>query len=455
MKYFVIFSLFLSLNAQAAQMPSLDMISNAGQFTQNCEDRKCLSLKEAIDLSKTNSFENRVDAIRVYQARQFIKVRVGQLLPSFNLRIGYPLEWFDFVPNLVGFLFPSNWFRLKESKLHAKASEQSYFTLVSNQVNSTESLFYNIHRELVNFQVYKNHWDYLQKLTTLMIERELQGELAPEEVERAKIYLGEVSINKISLENSFSELYASLGYAIDLPNDWDGYQIKKLGLPDLSEIEPIDFDSFIDQILKNSYELKALGFLKKAAKYSKRARAFEFLTPDSDTDSAFGFGYISNINIGKADEEIVKIQTEMMNANLKEALYKTVANYNTSLQIYDEANKALDSIGYVLESYMEDFSINSRIEFEELRDLLQDNIHFQWTRNYAVHGYLLAKANLERLLLSSEFYKDLDTLIPSKKKGKLECYQRKENRRIKKAIERGELDGKNIKFTKKETKWCL
>ena len=98
MKYFVIFSLFLSLNVQAAQMPSLDMISNAGQFTQNCEDHKCLSLKDAVDLSKKNSFENRVDAIRVYQARQFIKVRVGQLLPSFNLRIAYPLDWFDFIP---------------------------------------------------------------------------------------------------------------------------------------------------------------------------------------------------------------------------------------------------------------------------------------------------------------------------------------------------------------------
>ena len=450
----ILFILIISNNLLAGGMPSLSLISEASRINQNCEKSKCLSLEETIDLTKKNNFESRVDAIRVYQARESIQVRVGQLLPYFSLRISSPVDFFDFIPNLVGFLFPSNWFRLKESKLHAKASAQSFYSLMANQINSTESLYYNIHKEVVSYDIYTNHFNYVSKLKDIMALREEQGELAPEEVERAKIYLADLNINKISLENSFEELYAQLGYAINLSDSWNGYELKRLETPDINDLKPIKVETFYQQIIDKSYELRALQYLQKAAKYSKKARAFEFLTPDSGTESAFGFGYMSNINIGKADEEVVKIQTQMMNARLKEALYKVIANYNTSLQVYKEASNSIESISFIFESMMEDFEVNSRIDFEDFKDLLQENIYFQWAKSYSAHGYLLAKAQLDRLLLSGDFYENIEGLIPSKK-GKIKCYQRKENRKIKKAIKNGELDEQKIDFSKEETKWCL
>lgn len=455
-KFKIIFlSLIITSNAFSSELPSFDLFEISRNTMQNCDEvNKCLTLDEAIDLSKKNNFETRIDAIRVYQARQFVKVRVGQLLPSFNLRLSFPIDWFEYIPGLIGFIFPSNWFRLKESKLHAKASEQSYYGLMANQINSTESLFYNIHKEMINFEIYNNHWKFVSNLKKIMAMREQNGEIAPEEVEKAKIYLSDINITKIALNNSFGELYPQMGYAINLPSNWDKFQLKRIPMPNLTDVEEIDFETFYENVIEKSYELKTLTLLQQAAKYSKRSRAFEFLTPDSSTDSAFGFGYLSNINIGKADEAIVKVKAEMVHANLREALYKVVSNYNTSLQIYQEANNSLNSIKYVIDSLLEDFSVNSKIEIEELKSYLQENIYFQWTKNYSIHGYLLAKAQLERLLLSSVYYQDIEKLLPVKK-SKLKCFQRKENRKIKKAIESGELKDTTIKFSKEETKFCL
>ena len=436
----ILLTIVFAFSSSASELPPLTDLTKITPLSQDCENNNCVSLEESIELARKNNFESRIDALRVYQARQFIKVRVGQLLPSFNLRIASPLELFDYIPNLVGFLFPSNWFRLKESKMHAKAAEKSFLSLMANQINSTESLYYNLHKETINLSLYKKHQAYISKLKTVMEQREARGELQPEEVEKAKLFLSDININEITLSNALGELYPQMGYALNLPSVWNSFEIKSLELPNLNDIEPIEFDSFFDEVVKKSYELQSIEYLKLAAKYSKKARYFEFLTPDSGTENAFGFGYLNSINIGKADQKIVEVQGEMYNASLKEALYKIVSNYNTSLELYAEANNAIDSIEYILETIMEDFEINSVIEFEEFKEMINENLYFQWMKNYAIHGYLLANAQLDRLLIKGDFYEDLESLLPSKKKKKLKRYQRRENRKIDKAIKRGELN---------------
>src|SRR5665647_3450197 len=95
---------------------SLILISFSAWSQPTCQFETCYSVTEAMEKAGKISFESQEGLLELFQARQEIKVRTGELLPSFNLRISNPINVFDYIPNLVGFLFPSNWFHQKESK---------------------------------------------------------------------------------------------------------------------------------------------------------------------------------------------------------------------------------------------------------------------------------------------------------------------------------------------------
>ena len=470
MKRFVFLTLVLSLfsiSLSAQELPTLNFQSSWSDSEFNIHDNPydetpVLSMEEAIKFSRRNNFEARVDALRVYRAKKQVQVRVGQLLPSFNMRFSlftgamiaaFPLSLLEYVPNLLGFLFPSNWFRLSESKFYAKASEQSFYSLMANQINATENLYYNIHQQNIDLKIYQNHYAFVLKLVEIMQVKYEQGLVPLEELKKSELYLSEIAVNLINIEGTVGELSPQLGFALDLPVEWDDFKLKRLPVPDMDKKNKLEFDFFKQEVFEKSPELKALGFLGNAAKASKRARYFDFLSPGSGTDSAFGFGYVSSINIGRADQEIVKVQTEQMEANLKETLYRTINTYNTSLELFKQASRALNTTDFVINSMIDLLYVDSSVDFFQFRELLLQNIYFQSIKNMAIHGYYVALANLHRLLLSSKHYANLEQLLPVKK-GKLKCFQRVENRKIQRLIKNGEIKFEEP-FTKEELKFCF
>src|SRR6056300_1346145 len=108
---------FLLINTAFA-LPELDSLEVS---TNSCSEN-CIELSEVINRVKTHNLETLESALSLYKARENVTLKVGNLIPQLKLQIiTEPWGLLETVPHLLGFLFPSNWFSWKESKLFAKA----------------------------------------------------------------------------------------------------------------------------------------------------------------------------------------------------------------------------------------------------------------------------------------------------------------------------------------------
>lgn len=420
-----------------------------------CRFDDCYDLKAVAERAGGISFDTQEGLLDLFQTRQTIKVRTGQLLPSFNLRISSPLDLFDYIPNLVGFLFPSNWFRLKESKLHAKAQEYSFIALVANQKSMGKGLYLSTHRELINLKLLENHISFSGQLLKLMNKRFEQGEVAYEDLAELKAFHSLMQADRVGLSSLVDQSSADLAYLLaDVSVERTSGPLE-IALPDLRDANRLSAKDHIEKILKISPELKGLKYLVEAAKYSKRARAYEFLTPESGTENAFGFGYMANIRIGMTEMEKLDLKRRAYESNLKKTLNVLVTQINTSIEIHQHVTSVEESLQYIVESLLSDFEASSKLDINRYISVLKDNLENQQMKYNSIHAYLLSMSQLERLLLEGSDFSEIASMIP-KNTSSIDCYMRKENKIIQAAINRGELNVPDeIKFEEGELAFCF
>lgn len=454
MKY-LIFVLLVFHSAANAQILNTDVLYNKASEPGACNFDDCFDLPTVSERAGKISYDSREGLLDLFEARQSIKVRTGQLLPSFNLRISSALDLFDYIPNLVGFIFPSNWFRLSESKLHAKAQENSYIALVANQKSLGRGLFLSTHKELINLKTLDNHILFTEQLLQLMNKRFEQGEVAYEDLAELKAFYALMKADQVGLASLVEQSSADLSYLLADVSVERTAGPAEIFLPDLREAQKIKAKDYLEQVLSASPELKGLLYLTEAAKYSKRARAYEFLTPDSGTENAFGFGYLANIRIGLSEIEKLKIKKRAYETNLKKTLNVLATQINTSIEIHQHIISVEASLKYILDSLLSDFEASSKLDINRYISVLKDNLENQQMKFNAVHSYLLAKSQLERLLLTNPEYSGIAKSMPSNS-SVLDCYLRKENKIIKAALSSGELNvPDDIKFQDKELAFCI
>lgn len=420
-----------------------------------CKFEKCYNVEEVEEKAGKFSFESQEGLLDLFKARQMVKVRTGQLLPSFNLRVSNPIDVFQYIPNLVGFLFPSNWFRLKESKLHARAQEHSYVSLVANQKSMAQDLFYASLQETNSLNILSNHIEFSEQLSNLVKKKYELGETAGEDLQEILAMTDSLKAEAV-IQNNMVEVSAS--EMTLLITEIEAGQISgpvQVNAPDLTTISKIDAKKFIKQVIDSAPELKSIAYMIAAAQYSKRSRGFEFLTPESGTENAFGFGYLANLRIGQAEQEDLKVKQKSFEANLKKAVNVVASKYNTSLELYQYATSIENSLTYILESLISDFEISSKVDINRLASLIKESLSTQQMKNNAIHGFLQAQSQLERLLFTAPKYTSIYSSIPKNTKN-LDCYLRKENKEIKAALESGKLNiPEEITFDNDELKFCL
>ncbi len=446
-------SLFLSLNCLAQTIDSGILTREVP--TGTCEFEKCYTLAEVREKAGKFSYESQEGLVGLFTARQDVRVRTGQLLPSFNLRISNPMDIFDYIPNLVGFLFPSNWFKLKESKLHAKAQEHSYVTLVANQMSMGQGLFFASHQEARGLQILENHVLFSDKLVALAKKKYDLGETAGEDVEEISSMAEFLKSEAIVQRSMVSVSGTDISALITETEAGESVGPVQMTLPDLSGVERVNSKNLIAKILEVSPELKSIDYLIAASIYGRKARSFQFLTPESGTENAFGFGYLANVRIGIAETEKLRIYRKSFETNLKKALTDVATKHNSSLELYQHALSIENSLGYILEGLISDYEISSRVDINRVSSLIRESLVNQQMKNNAIHGYLQASIQLERLMLETPAYTAIAATIP-RNRTSLDCYLRKENKDIKAAIDSGKLKVRDeLKFTVEETKFCL
>ena len=127
---------------------------------------------------------------------------------------------------------------------------------------------------------------------------------------------------------------------------------------------------------------------------------------------------------------LVTIYTPVKNS--ADTLMKTIRDHNTSLDIFDESQRALNSLRIVMESMVDDYNISGAFDFDVLETYLSKVLNFKLLKIQAQHQYLLSLSKLNRLLLKGDAYQDLERYLPSKKDHKFRFldHRKWENRKI-------------------------
>ena len=412
------------------------LLFNYSAYGQKTERKRLITLKKALDSSIYGNYENRIKAESVYQAHHNIKVAISRLLPSLNFSTIMAVSngsTSEITASSLGFLFPSNWFRWKESKLFHKAEQSSYATLLGNIVNITESLYYKVHMLKNTSEIITKYIIRTEKILKEVEERFPGGR--PHETglyeTRNFLYKLRQDRNKIltTLKNLGFELLYTLGTK---PKKWTSVEIENLELPNPLSKKPWKTKDFLAEAYKNSQEIKTQHYLLKASKYSTFTRYFNFALPSSDTDSNLGFGYISQVKIGKSIERQRKIELQRAKAIVRLQVEKTVQNFNLAANGFATSIKIKENGEALIDHLYKKFK-NENIFNDNYVDGLAFALRGELRMMQAKHTILVIEAQRRRLIWGDSRYKEI--LKIALKKGRLKTRSLRkliENRRIRK-----------------------
>lgn len=411
--------LFLRNNFLVLSLLFFQWNFNVAEASENTQTAS-YTVQQLIDNAKRKNYSIRANAEKVYRARQQIRVAMGRLLPSLNfgtIMAGVQMDYFDLVPSLLGFLFPSNWFRWKESKLYFQAERRNYAIMIANEINAVESLAYRVHSIKVLEQIYVFYLEKVNGIVEVAQKRKAAGEDTADISLKFENIALKMSHDIAVLRNEIRKQSSNLANAIalDLTNNWDSFDIAPIALPDLSDKHPLDSEAYLSEVFRKSLEIKAFAFLRKAAKYSRYNRSFQFLSPNGDADGSFGFGYFAFVNIGKSKEREIEVKQEELNSNLKTATRKAISDYNLSLKLFKRSIAGFQNAEGWYDVLDAKFKEGGEYVPSEYVDAFESLLAFKSRIVQAQHFFLISKAQIERLRWNRSHYRGLLKFSPNEK----------------------------------------
>lgn len=410
---------------------------------------KVYTLDEVTNIAKTQNYEVRKKFEGVYQARKTINSKIGKIAPHINLSVipGFSLKNtgigilspFSFVGAFIGFIFPANWFALGESRLILEGQKRFYISAIANQINAIENLYYKLHETKEFIKIYEDQKAYHQSIIDTLKQREILGVGDPEARLSAEIILAKM-LNDIELlkdlsRNELREMAVVIGLK---DSEINQFEIEDIKLDDL-RLQNKKSDDILKKAIDRSVELVGFEYLKLAAKYAKRKRAFEFFLPSGDEDGSLGFGYPANIQIGKSQEHEIDIEMDEMRARLFSSASTTIESFSVLSKILLSKNQILEIAQKRAEIIKAKFEISGSLDMlryaESMNELISTKIEIATSR----HELAAIQSGLNRLLWEGPHYKEILPTIFLLKKGELTKEQKRENRHLNKAINKGEL----------------
>ncbi|MBF0207715.1 MAG: hypothetical protein HQK53_12575 [Oligoflexia bacterium] len=457
----------------ASGLPSIFIINKewnpeeslfAGQI--NCSAKKCITITEAVNAAITNGLPTRERYESVFRARQTVVARLGNILPRFELSLGYgmnPLSILNFVGNLLGFLMPSNWYNWKESKLMHLAEVSSFQSLLQDQVSNTEILYYNIHRINFDLLIYEYYIERLESfisdlrsiatITTVVPSTSNPAPVPEADMLILENYLAEIKSAKIYLDGVIRELDEyDIAIAMNYPN-MSEVGLKPLVLPDLSKNPHYTIsDTDIKRIKNKSKTLLALRYMRQAAHYARKSRTWAFLgTGGSGSESSIGISFgldnIANVRIARSEERSVDILITQTKYDIENIFRKAVDSYNSSIDLYKQYTDGKVPNRALFRTVLNQYNREGKLMSEQLIRAIDWALKFELGRNFVQHFYLTAHSQMQRLLVQGKLYERLaeETNIPETPfLSRLHNWDlRRENDDINRAIRRGYLDLEN------------
>ena len=366
--------------------------------------------------SLAHGFESRESYEDLQQSRWRIRERLSFLLPSFSFKSALEIpqhNLMEIASSFVGFIFPSHWYKWKESKLLAKAEKQSYKTLLANRISNSQNLFFQIHlfkTKLLIIDHYINQVDKIidkiitQKKTGIRsVDTEVIGVLFT--IKTRLSYQYEDIRRNVSI--SMSELAFTMGKKMSY-----SLSLEIRSLTSLMSKESQEPYKTPDRVQIESPEIKAIIYLIEASKKNKKNIYFDFVSPTAK--NPLGFGTSSSIRIAKSKIKKLEIQLEKIKLDLQRMWFESATYYNSSIVQYKNIITNRISIDGLTQALMENIS-NANVDFdlEKVLRFFDYSLSADLRLSEIVHTYWIAEANMDRLYLDKFPYTIIENFIPN------------------------------------------
>lgn len=298
-------------------------------------DPEALSVPGLIRRALEYGLESQHNMQELYVARKEVIREFGHIFPQLNVlatleSAGNRHVSVEAVLPLVGFIFPNRWFSIFAARSGRKATEESIETAFADTVQEIEHLYYEIQLQQWSLRVMDFYLKEYEQVIEFIKNKIATGSnrFTPEHLSVFKIHYNELIHKRAfmdSLAAALPHMATILGF--DPRVDWASLKIQ----PTIIDFEdqPIrQYDEFYPKAEINSSEIRALGYLIKAAKRTLRANYFTFLDPHSGRD--FGIHYLTHLKIAHSKVSSLKIEIKMQKNNISNNLQHALNQYSES-----------------------------------------------------------------------------------------------------------------------------
>ncbi len=292
----------------------------------------------------------------VQDAKDKVNLARTNLLPSINLgamlnvSMG-PKFILSSVSFLLPFLFPSNWFNLKQEKNLLEAEKISFRVLELNTYGSALSLYYTVMSDSGIAKVYlQEAADYKKIQSNLETQDAILHNVPPEQIKQARSQAEMADLQASKLAELNDQEIAAMRTALNLPLETQ-ISFENSMMP-ASSFEGKDIALAVAEAERVAPELEQIQFLTKAATNAKWSTVFSFLGAGSlgsqgsaSTGTSASFGNMNpsgSVSIGASIFPTVKLSNrniEEVNFQDKVMRQQTTQVLESSINSIKEANK--------------------------------------------------------------------------------------------------------------------
>jgi hypothetical protein len=370
-----------------------------------------VTLDEVSARVKAQDFTLLENAQRVYQSKEAIQVARMNLLPRLNLWsiVGVAVDWKNavgLIEDLVPFLVPNNWFRVKQQQLFHEAERLGFKALQANEILTARAIYL---QTIMDEELTEQLNSSIQRVSEAVAYTRLQeqfGEVpAGTSASIEAKFLSLLDDHK-KMENLVYDEKRGLALMIGVPVTHDLVLIKPLQ-PRIDELKHLDLNELVSVVIAASPEIAQFDYLISAARYVKREVYFSFLGISNLTrgimggvfdqypvQSGLGFGMGASVRIVRSQTAQIRVQKDAATEVVKKQLAIMVKNYNSGLDTYSNVQNQLIQAKRYQESLANRIRLGEKISAIELMDGVKTLAEAE-TRGLALRAEL--NLNLDRV----------------------------------------------------------
>ena len=384
---------------------------------------KVILLSEVASNVRNQDYTLYQNALKVYQAKEAIQVTRMNLLPQLNIwKVAEvlidPKAIVGIIEDLVPFLIPSNWLKVKQYSFLYQAENESYRTLEANEIFTAKSIYYQVASDEMLFAQVQEAAKKSKQLLDLVKTQEQFGGVPAGTSRQIEIRLLALQEDERQLSNLVKSEKANLKLmtGVDVHEDFSLQSLNDFPIVDTTPVKDREIESLA---LARSTELKQYDFLIEAAGYIKKEINFSVLGTSSlsqgtgngafngyPVQPGLGFGMGPSLRIGRAQVEILESQKDAAAEILKRQVQLTVLNYNSDLMGYINLKKRFEISSQVYRSLRERLQMGSPVSVVELNEASKTEMESKTQFLNTWNKLLIGKDRIQRLILEGD-YQDL------------------------------------------------